>query len=553
MKSVLLRLFAFALFVSALTILPVKALAAARLYVSPASGSYKVGDKVTASVMVDTGGDPINAGEGTVTYSTDILEYQSVSTSGSIFTFWTNGPSAGSGNVAFGGGLSHPGYTGSGGKLLTVTFKAKAAGAGLVSINDGRVLADDGSGTNIYGGSHGATFAIGGAAVKATPAPTVATVTVKSTTHPDSTHWYNAKTVALSWSASGVSQFSFTFDQSPATDPAEAVSATTTKSYEATSDGAWYFHVKGKTATGFTPVTHFKVQIDTTPPGEFAVTIDQDGGATNPTPKVTFSATDLLGGIDKYTARIDSGEEFAIKSGDALPKQKPGHHTIIIKAYDKAGNSRTAQADFTIDGISPPTIISWDHVVSLLHPITFIGRSSADDTIVAYLEGKEVARFTAKQNQTYDSGSTIEKASSANNEITWKYTYSPLLAPGSHTFTFSRITPAGLESAPTEPLAVSVEASSVQIMGYIIPLRIIIITLLVLILLLLLWVIYLAWQNHRIAHGEVACDTHNEASKEKEILRAIDTTLSAPELSPREVKSAKKELKDKVHKTLHDE
>ena len=138
-----------------------KAGGSASVLISTASGNYSVGSTVTASVYVNTGGVPINAVEGTVNYSSEYLEFQSVSTSDSIFAFWTRGPIGGGESTTFGGGLSYPGYTGSSGKILTITWKAKKEGSVSVNWSGVRVLANDGEGTNIYGAAYGANFTIG--------------------------------------------------------------------------------------------------------------------------------------------------------------------------------------------------------------------------------------------------------------------------------------------------------------------------------------------------------------------------------------------------------
>ncbi len=221
------------------------ALAAASFYVSPSSGTYAVGTTVSANVMIDSGGDAINAGEGEVFFSSDILEYQSISTSGSIFTFWTSGPSGSSTKVSFGGGLSNPGYSGGAGKVVTITWKAKKEGIGAVTINGNKILANDGVGTNLYNTSSSAHFTI--SSTGTTEKPGIASPIVQSSTHPNQSTWYNSRSVSLSWSSSGAKEYAYSYDRTSLTDPSGADSPTTNRTYDVASDGIWYFHVKGKT------------------------------------------------------------------------------------------------------------------------------------------------------------------------------------------------------------------------------------------------------------------------------------------------------------------
>jgi hypothetical protein len=533
---------------------PVRASAAAKFYISPASQSYKVGDKITASVMVDTGGQAINAAEGTVTYSSDILEYQSVSTGGSVFTFWTQGPTGGNTSVSFGGGLSHPGYNGSSGKVVTITWKAKTNGSATIAINGQKILANDGAGTNIYGGEKGATYIIG---LAATPKP--GSPVVSSSTHPDQSKWYTSRTVNLAWAkSSNVTGYSYSLDQSPGTDPSSAAVDALAKSYDLTGDGVWYFHIKGKIATGFTGNTHFKIQVDSIGPDKFTVTIENDGSATNPKPKVTFETKDSGSGIEKYEATLDGGAPFAIKSGDTLPKLKPGSHTISVKAFDKAGNVQEATVKFEVEGVNPPVIVDWTTVVRLLDSANFIGQSAADDTIIVYLEGKEVERFKAKDKQVPFSKVTGKQhLFAAEGDIAWEYRYSQILSPGEHPFTFSLINTAGAESAITEQYKVKVVADTIKIGNFIFKTNQVILALLLLILILLL---ITAIQGMRIHTLLVRCGTGFISgakrlrallrNEEKIIMSDIDTTLPNRELK---VKQVKKQLKEEIHKTIEDE
>ena len=75
----------------ALMFLPVAALASsAALYVSPASGTVKVGSVIPVQVRVNTGGDPVNAVQANITYNASQLAYDSVDATGSAFSLTAN-------------------------------------------------------------------------------------------------------------------------------------------------------------------------------------------------------------------------------------------------------------------------------------------------------------------------------------------------------------------------------------------------------------------------------------------------------------------------------
>ena len=103
-----------------------------RLYIfSPSSGEYAVGGVFSVSVYVSSADQAMNAASGAISFPPDKLEVISLSKTGSIFTLWVQEPlfSNSSGAVNFEGIALNPGFTGIGGKLITVNFKAKAAPA----------------------------------------------------------------------------------------------------------------------------------------------------------------------------------------------------------------------------------------------------------------------------------------------------------------------------------------------------------------------------------------------------------------------------------------
>lgn len=133
----------------------------ATMSIAPASGQYKVGQKITAAVRLLTGGNAINAAEGHLHFSPDLLSVASISKSGTIFSYWPAEPSYdnSSGTISFAGG-SNNAFSGSSGKILTITFNVKAIGSATLNFDNGRILAADGNGTNVYGGSSGAQWQI---------------------------------------------------------------------------------------------------------------------------------------------------------------------------------------------------------------------------------------------------------------------------------------------------------------------------------------------------------------------------------------------------------
>ncbi len=142
---------------------------AATLSFSPASGTYSVGDTISISLNVSSTDQAINAVSGTVDFPADILQAVSVSKANSVLTLWIQEPvrSNADGTVTFAGVVPNPGFTGAGGNIITINFRAKASGTGKLTVTSAETLANDGSGTNVLKGSSSATLTVGEAKAKA--------------------------------------------------------------------------------------------------------------------------------------------------------------------------------------------------------------------------------------------------------------------------------------------------------------------------------------------------------------------------------------------------
>lgn len=148
--------------------------AAATLYLSPSAGNVKVGDTFTVGVYVTSTEQAINAYKSTVSYPANVIQVTDLSTAG-LTQFWPQQPSYSNatGTASFEGIIPDPGFTGTGGKIITLTFKAVAAGAAPISLTESSVLANDGRGTNVLTGVVNAAFAIKAVPSQPTPEPVV--------------------------------------------------------------------------------------------------------------------------------------------------------------------------------------------------------------------------------------------------------------------------------------------------------------------------------------------------------------------------------------------
>ena len=124
----------------------------------------------TVTINTNTEGASINSAEGVLSFPTDLLNVESISTSGSVFSMWVEPPifSNISGTISFGGGLPN-GFSGSRGKILSISFLAKKTGTAKIYFSSGNVRANDGMGTDITSSKNGTTVNILSEEVKTVP------------------------------------------------------------------------------------------------------------------------------------------------------------------------------------------------------------------------------------------------------------------------------------------------------------------------------------------------------------------------------------------------
>lgn len=348
---------------------------AATLNLSPATGVYSAGSTFTVRVTVDTAGKPINAAEGTVTFNPQELTVISVNKAGSIFNLWVTEPvfSNSAGTVSFSGGLPS-GYTGSGGTVFSVTFRTTSASNARVSLTGGSVLANDGMGTNILTRMNGGTYTVQAPSTNpvaevveyVAPANTPAAPRVVSDTHGDSSLWYQSNQANLSWQLpAGVTAVRTLLDKSPSSVPTKVYDNPISEiSLTDLPQGVSYFHIQFKNADGWGRVTSYRLAVDSDKPSKFDISLDENTDSADPAQVLNLDVEDLTSGVTLYKVKIDNDEVFDYLDEDEtkklkLPNLTPGYHTIIIEAFDKAGNSLISTFSLTIESFAKPVFTEY--------------------------------------------------------------------------------------------------------------------------------------------------------------------------------------------------
>ncbi|MEX1051803.1 MAG: hypothetical protein WEC83_00210 [Patescibacteria group bacterium] len=465
---------------------PVAQAASASYYFSPSTVTVNVGQSVTVSLFISTD-SAVNSGSGTIVLPTSYATATAISKSGSIFTLWTTEPSISGSSISFGGGLANPGYTGSSGKVLSFTVRGQAEGTGLITMNSGQILANDGAGTNIHSGSSSSTVNV---------TRTVSGAAIASETHPEQSRWYNSPNVKLSWSSpSGVSSYSYTLSKPGADTISRDNVSGNNAEFNALADGVWTFKLTTKYSDGKSAQSSFVIQIDTVAPTKPAVTVTVKD-AKDQYPKFEMSSTDETSGVDYYEIIIDNGEPIrATENPYTLPKQLPGNHNYQVIAVDKAGNkSEVATGTLFIEGVPGPKITSAPAFVAMLQPIKLIGTALYGSIVQIYIDDVKVHEFLVSEHLS-DQQERKSGGYKADDEVEWQITIEQNLPSGVKAIYATQTTSEGNDSFKSNTVNVRILAGWISLGGLIIPMAVLFWVSLLLLILLAVLVVYL-WKRY---------------------------------------------------------
>lgn len=393
-------------FYIALFFLPTSSLFAARFVIQNDSANKSVNDTLRATVYIDTEGDTINNGEGTLTFPKDKVRVESISTSGSIFSLWVEQPdySNQNGTVTFNGGVPNPGYTGSSGRLFQITFRAIDAGNGSFTITNSSILSNDGLGTDVSRQSSPNPFSIVQTEkpIEEKPTPVTKPTQTESTTEstklsllvpvivskdiPDQTKWYSIDSAAFSWTLpKGVTSVFTSLDtNSKGTPTKEYTPAIKEKTLTKLDDGKQYLHIRFSGNGTRSSVGTYAINIDTTSPSSISVAEKKStSGGTH----LSISASDELSGINYYAVSLDGKSLAKIQAGTdpsefILPATAPGTHDLVVQAYDKANNVKEKTVTLTTGELDAPTISPYPQSKIVGSALTIVGTSGYSKSTV---------------------------------------------------------------------------------------------------------------------------------------------------------------------------
>src|SRR4030042_6724763 len=139
------------LFSVGVAIMPILVLAA-ELNLTSDIKEIGIGQQFQVDLLLNTENEEINAIEGTVTFSHNLLEIREIRDGNSIVNFWIDKPriatnkNTNSSEIIF-SGITPGGYLSDKGLIFSLIFQAQKEGSGIIEIQDIKALLNDGLGT----------------------------------------------------------------------------------------------------------------------------------------------------------------------------------------------------------------------------------------------------------------------------------------------------------------------------------------------------------------------------------------------------------------------
>lgn len=366
---------------------------AATINAYPLQATRAPGESFTVFLELNPEGEAINAAQGVLHFNPSILAVSSVSKDGSFFSLWTEEPtfSNSEGVLSFGGGSPTPANTTS--RILTVTFVAKAPGKTDISIDDGMALQANGDGSNRYKKVMSASVVVTPPAPQKQSEPvsdqnqiqsadvrqapkitppahvskgnTISLPFATSSVFVSDDIWINVVEGEMTWMVpQGVSKVAVGIATSSNTEPDRSYPPSLTSfslNGNVLHDGEQYFMLQFKDDRGWGEVFRRRIRIDTIPPEPYTLAVTMNGTSSIPL-FLDSRATDTLSGIDHVDLKIDNHEPISISPSDIsaypLPNLSHGTHTILVTAYDKAGNAREETLSIAMIEPTPTSRVS---------------------------------------------------------------------------------------------------------------------------------------------------------------------------------------------------
>lgn len=217
---------------------------------------------------------------------------------------------------------------------------------------------------------------------------------VSSVTFSDPEAWYDTVDGVFTWDVpSDVTRIAVEIATSSENEPVTTVDSDVEEfviSEENVVDGIQYLSIQFKYQDGWGAILNRKIQIDTTPPENFDISI-QTGTAPASFPLLVFEAKDPTSGIEKYTLVINGKKSLVLTPDEArfgylLRDLEDGVYAVKVTAFDKAGNKTESRIPVLITA-------GWTSPNTVSETVSFWSFLVGTNILIGFLVGVVISLF----------------------------------------------------------------------------------------------------------------------------------------------------------------
>lgn len=243
------------------------------------------------------------------------------------------------------------------------------------------------------------------------------------------------------------------------------------------------------------------------PPEKFIITFPTGKETSNPRPLVVFDTTDALSGLSHYKIQIGDNKtqvassDLVSKNPYQLALQKPGVHTILVQAFDQAGNYSTATEEFKIVELQAPKLIKYPSELSSGDILTIKGATIYPQSqVTVWLQP--------------DGGEALSQAVAADEQGNFTFVYKEKLPENTYQAWATVQNEQGALSGPSEKITLAVKLPPVLKFGKIALDYLTLMTTFVLLLIGIIVTVVYSW--HWVSYGRKKMAKISKVTRETE-------------------------------------
>ena len=172
-----------------------------------------------------------------------------------------------------------------------------------------------------------------------------------------------------------------------------------------------------------------------------------------------FDTTDSLSGINYYKVKIGEGDfvsvttELVRSNPYALPLQKPGRRTILVQAFDNAGNYSVATERFSIEPLHTPVFTAYPRELRADEMLTVTGETQYPGSqIIIWLQREK--------------GIPQKSVVTSDQDGKFIFTTDKKLADGTYKLWAEVVDARGAQSLPTDTLTITIVQPMLARIGF---------------------------------------------------------------------------------------